>query len=362
MKKILFIASHRPNRAPGQRFRFEMFFDELEKAGFGVELSFLLDEEADRILYSKGNYFKKGLIALQSLRKRKADLKRAKDFDLVVIFREALMTRSIFFEKALAQAQVPMIFDFDDAIWIKDVSANNRILSVLKDENKIKKILPLCSAVTAGNAYLADFAKPYNPQVHIIPSTIDEGIHKPIQVDKEDKRICVGWSGSLTTMAHFESLLPVLEKLRAKYGQEVRLLSIGAKSSKAEELNIEYLPWNAASENEDLNQIDIGLMPLPNNKWTAGKCGMKALLYMAAGKATIVTPLGVNAEIIQHGLNGLHATSQEDWYEAIVDLLENPSKRKQLGEAGRAKVVQHYSKKAWTIPLIDVYKKAINKH
>lgn len=361
MKKILFIASHRPNRAPGQRFRFEMFFDELEKAGFGVELSFLLDEEADRILYSKGNYLKKALIALKSIRKRKADQKRATDFDLVVIFREALMTRSIFFEKALAQAQVPMIFDFDDAIWIKDVSANNRILSALKDENKIKKILPLCTAVTAGNAYLADFAKLYNPNVHIIPSTIDESVHKPIQVEK-DQHICVGWSGSLTTMAHFESLLPVLEKLRAKYGQELRLLTIGAKSSKAEELNIEYLPWKAHSENNDLNQIDIGLMPLPNNKWTAGKCGMKALLYMAAGKATIVTPLGVNAEIIQHGMNGLHATSHQEWYEAIVDLLENPEKRKQLGENGRTTVVQHYSKKAWTRPLIDVYKKAINKY
>ncbi|MDP4587153.1 MAG: glycosyltransferase, partial [Flavobacteriales bacterium] len=79
-------------------------------------------------------------------------------------------------------------------------------------------------------------------------------------------------------------------------------------------------------------------------------------------KSKIETHIGVNAEIIQHGLNGLHATSHQEWYEAIVDLLENPSKRRQLGEAGRAKVVEHYSKKAWTMPLIDVYKKAINKH
>ncbi len=361
MKKILFIASHRPQRAPGQRFRFEMFFDELSKNGIEAELSHLLSEEDDKVIYSKGNYLSKLRIALKSIQKRKADLKRVHEFDLVVIFREALMTKSIFFEKAVHRKGIPMIFDFDDAIWIKDISANNRILSAFKDENKIRKILPLCQAVTAGNAYLADFAKQYNQQIHIIPSTIDENFHLEIAKPTQEK-VCVGWSGSHTTLAHFETLLPVLEKLRARYGESIRLLTIGAKSSAAERLNIDFTPWKAESENEDLNQIDIGLMPLPESLWTSGKCGMKALLYMAASKPAIVTPLGVNAEIVDHGKNGFHAQTPEEWLEHISDLIDHPEKRLGMGSAARQKVLNDYSKKTWSPILIAVYKKAMNSH
>ncbi len=359
MKKILFIASHRPQRAPGQRFRFEMFFDDLAKNGIEAELSYLLNEEDDRVIYSKANYLAKIRIGLKSILKRRADLKRVHEFDLVVIFREALMTKSIFFEKAVHRKGIPMLFDFDDAIWIKDVSANNRVLSYFKDENKIRKILPLCQAVTAGNAYLADFAKTYNKEVHIIPSTIDEQFHREIH-QQDDKKVCVGWSGSHTTLAHFETLLPVLEQLRTRYGESIRLLTIGAKSTFAERLNIEYLPWKAESENEDLNQIDIGLMPLPNSLWTSGKCGMKALLYMSASKPAIVTPLGVNAEIVEHGINGYHAQSSAEWLKYITELIDDPEKRIGMGKRARQKVVNDYSKKTWSPILLAVYKKAMN--
>ncbi len=140
MKRVLFIASHRPGRAPGQRFRFEMFFDELEKAGMQCELSYLLDANDDAVFYQKGHYLKKIGIALKSYRKRIADVKRIQEFDLVVLFREALMTRSTFFEKAVSKAGIPMIFDFDDAIWIRDVSQANRAIAWMKNPDKIKTI------------------------------------------------------------------------------------------------------------------------------------------------------------------------------------------------------------------------------
>lgn len=357
MKRVLFIASHRPGRAPGQRFRFEMFFDELEKAGMQCELSYLLDANDDAVFYKKGHYFEKLAIGLKSYRKRIADVKRINDFDLVVIFREALMTRSIFFEKAVAKAGIPMIFDFDDAIWIRDVSHANRAIAWMKNPEKIKTLLPLCAAVTAGNEYLASFARQYNPNVFIVPSTIDEKFHRPLH--HTNRVTVIGWSGSLTTMMHFERVIDVLRKLKSKYKDSIAFVTIGAKSQYAEELGIEFIPWNAETENRDLNKIDIGLMPLPDDPWAQGKCGMKALLYMAAGKATIASPIGVNAEIIEHGKSGFLANTDQEWFDSIDSLIADDALRQRIGQAGREKVVNKYSKEAWTERLIDVYKKAM---
>lgn len=154
MKKILFIAHHRIDRAPGQRYRFEQYFSYLEENGVVCDLKNIISEADDKILYSHGNYLKKALIGLKSLRKRKGDLKSISQYDLVVVFREAILTSSIFFEKRLVKSGVPVLFDFDDAIWVKDVSKGNQRLSFLKNPDKIKKILPLVSHVSAGNSYL----------------------------------------------------------------------------------------------------------------------------------------------------------------------------------------------------------------
>jgi glycosyltransferase involved in cell wall biosynthesis len=357
MKRVLFIASHRPGRAPGQRFRFEMFFDELEKAGMQCELSYLLDANDDAVFYQKGHYLKKIGIALKSYRKRIADVKRIQEFDLVVLFREALMTRSTFFEKAVSKAGIPMIFDFDDAIWIRDVSQANRAIAWMKNPDKIKTILPLCAGVTAGNEYLATFARQYNQNVHIVPSTIDETFHYPLN-DVSNVTI-IGWSGSMTTMMHFERVIDVLRKLKIKYGDTISFVTIGAKSQYADELGIQFIPWSAENENYDLNKIDIGLMPLPDDSWAQGKCGMKALLYMAAGKATIASPVGVNTEIIEHGVTGFLAETDQDWFESIDGLIADKVLMQQIGQAGREKVVNKYSKGAWSERLIDVYKNAM---
>ena len=132
MKRVLFIAHHRLDRSPGQRYRFEQYFNWFEENGIQCELSNLLDEKDDQILYSSGNYWEKLKIALRSLKKRRADLARLKDFDAVLIYREALLTRGIRFEKRIAKTGIPIVFDYDDAIWVKDVSNGNKWLSFLK--------------------------------------------------------------------------------------------------------------------------------------------------------------------------------------------------------------------------------------
>jgi hypothetical protein len=111
--------------------------------------------------------------------------------------------------------------------------------------------------------------------------------------------------------------------------------------------NLQVAPWRLATERQDVGSFDIGIMPMPDNAWTRGKCGFKALLYMALGVATVASPVGVNPEIISHGVNGLLANDETQWVEALTHLAMDGALRGQLGTAGRDTVESRYSALAW---------------
>ena len=214
MKKILFLAHHRIDRSPGQRYRFEQFFDYLEFKGIQCYLANIINEQDENALYHSKNILKKIKIGLNSYKRRWIHTSKIQNFDLIVIYREVLPTKSIFFENYIYKKNVPIVYDFDDAIWVKDVSDANKKISFLKDEKKIEKILPLCKHVTCGNQYLANFAKKFNANVTIIPSTVDTEKYRPLKFAKNSKLIKIGWVGSHTTVKHFEMLKDVYIKLK----------------------------------------------------------------------------------------------------------------------------------------------------
>lgn len=357
MKRVLFIAHHRLDRAPGQRYRFEQYFNWFQENGIECELSNLLDEEDDRNLYKPRNYWNKLKIALRSWRKRRMDLKRIHDFDLVVIYREARITRGIGFEKKAAKKGVPMLFDFDDAIWVKDMSAGNKWLSFLKSSNKIQKILPLCSYVTAGNEYLAEYAKQYNSNVFIVPSTID--CKKYFPMDNFSDKVTIGWVGSHTTIKHFELVINVYKKLLQTYGDKIQFKVIGDPLYKNEELGIVGEPWCNDKEVELFNSIDIGVMPLEEDAWTKGKCGMKGLLYMSVGKPAVMSAVGMNCDIVSHGKDGYVPVGEEEWYKVLSELIENENLRKEVGNEARETILSKYSTESQKEHLLTIYQKAM---
>ena len=139
MKKILFLAHHRLDRSPGQRYRFEQVFDYLESKGISCHLANIISEDDEKALYLSRSIFKKIVVGLKSYKRRFFHLFGVKAYDLIVIYREALPTRSTYFEKYIAKKNIPILFDFDDAIWVKDVSIVNQKISWFKDEKKIGK-------------------------------------------------------------------------------------------------------------------------------------------------------------------------------------------------------------------------------
>ncbi len=347
MPKILFIAAHRPDRSPSQRYRFEQYLDFLSRHGFQYDYSYLISAKDDHYFYSPGNWFRKFRIFLKSAIRRWRDAMRAGEYALVFVQREAFMTGSVAFERRVKRSGAKLVFDFDDAIWNLDVSDANRKLGWLKNPGKTAEIIALSDLVIAGNAYLADYAKHHNPRnVVIIPTTINTDLYQRVAVPKQADKIIIGWTGSLTTIKHFEFALPFLRILKQKYGERIHIKVIGDPSYVNEELGIRGMRWTSQTEILDLSDLDIGIMPLPDDEWTKGKCGLKGLQYMALGIPTIMSPVGVNTEIIQDGVNGFLASETQEWILKIERLMESEQLRKEIGEAARETVVKKYSVRA----------------
>lgn len=343
-KRILFISAHRPNRSPSQRFRYEQYLDYLENNGFSCELSYLISAEDDKKFYSAGNYLFKLWFLLRSLFVRMRDVWRASKYDYVFIQREAFMLGTSLFEWALSKTKAKLIYDFDDSIWLpmNDHSVSNQNLQWLKKPTKTNAIIRCSDLVIAGNKFLADYALKFNPNVVIFPTTIDTEKYKP-EFRKSRAKVCIGWSGSFTTINHFKIILPVLKRIRDKYGDLVYFRVIGDSKFSDTELQIQGIPWNKNFELEILQEFDIGIMPLPDNAWAWGKCGLKGLQYMALQIPTIMSAVGVNKEIIQHGENGFLAYSEDEWFSFLCKLIDDEPLRLRIGARGRQTVVDHYS-------------------
>lgn len=354
MPKILFLTVHRPDRSPSQRFRFEQYLEPLKSAGFDYDFSYLITTEDDKFFYKPGNVVKKGTVLIKSLFKRFTELHKVKQYDIVFVQRECIMLGTSFFEEAFANSKAKLIFDFDDSIWLQNVSEANKKLAFLKDPGKTARIIKVADMVFAGNEYLANYARKFNSKVEIIPTTINTEEYKPIPKTKKDK-ITIGWSGSITTIQHFEFAIPFLIKIKEKYPDKVDFKVIGDGNYVHKELGIQGLPWKKDTEVEELASIDIGLMPLPDDEWASGKCGLKGLQYMALEIATIMSPVGVNSEIIQHGKDGFLASTEEEWVNSLSLLIEDDELRINMGKEARKTIIKRYSVEALKERYIEIF-------
>lgn len=344
-KDILFLGLHRPGRSPSQRYRIEQFIPELEKAGLSYDYRFLLNEEMDQTFYAPGAYWGKAMIVLKSLLSLlKWTFIDAKKYKYVFVQREAFMLGTAFFERAMAK-RAKLIFDFDDSIWMPNVSAANRKLAFLKNPAKTSRIIQSANCTVVGNEFLANYAQQFTDKVVLIPTAVDtEEYHRSNDLEpKSNGKVCIGWSGSQTTIEHFKLAETALKAIQSKYGEQVYFKVVGDGSYKNEALNIQGVKWTRETELAELEEIDIGIMPLPDDEWSKGKCGLKGLVYMSMEIPCVLADVGVNGEIVQDGVNGFLSKSDEEWVEKLSLLIDDASLRKQLGKEGRKRVLDKYS-------------------
>jgi glycosyltransferase involved in cell wall biosynthesis len=342
-KKILFVAAHYPNRSPGQRYRFEQYLNYLNENGFECKLAFIINKQDDITFYSAGKIVTKFFLLSKFFLKRIFHVFQATQYDVIYIFREAFFVGGPIFERLFKLTGKKIIFDFDDAIWLPNVSDENKKFLFLKAPAKTSSICKMANVVVTGNQYLLEYASQFNKNVVIIPSTIDMNYYRPSTPKKNKTAVTIGWSGSSTTVQHFETLLPVFEKLKLKYGNKIEFVLYGDPNYRNEKLGIKGIKWTHESEVSTIFNFDIGVMPLPDNQWTQGKCAMKGLQYMALKVPTIMAAVGVNKKIIQQGINGFLATTETEWMNCLEQLINDSALRNKIGEMGYQTVLNEYS-------------------
>ena len=343
--------------SPGQRYRLEQWDPLLRERGVEITYAPFEDEELHSIVYKPGQMGKKMQLVGRNLARRFSTITKARKYDLVYILREAALLGPAIFERLLYQQRVPFVFDFDDAIFVTYRSPSNGYLSYLKFASKTKTICRLASHVMVGNPYLAEYAGQVNDNVTVIPTTIDTDKYRVAPPRNSDGPLTIGWTGSYSTVQHLDTLRGALQKLAET--ENFRLRVIGTPTYELAPVQVDAMQWRAATELEDLSAIDIGVMPLPDDNWSKGKCGLKALQFMALGIPTICSPVGVNTDIIQDNENGFLAATEAEWVEKLTRLLREGELRRRLGHAGRTTLEEKYSAVTQAPRVYEIFKSVL---
>ncbi len=327
-KKILFILKNK-NEA-SSRFRVEAYFP------------YLKNDFTFSIFYSEYNNNAIPKI-LRSFIKRMRFIRllfQVTRYDIVFMQRPMSSDRkkSIFFEKLLVKFNKNLIFDFDDALFVQN-------------HTKISNLIKISRRIICGNDYLARYAKQYNLNTFVIPTTIDTQKFFPLKNKQYDK-LTIGWTGTSGNYDNFsQELIETLKKLLDNY-QNINFLFICDRKP-PEHFNFSYnfIQWNEKTELNDLQKIDIGLMPLIDSEWTRGKCGFKLIQYGAIGIPSIASNVGVNNQVILQNKSGYLIDYEKEWYDKLELLINNEKLRKKFGETARKHIESSYSVKA-TYPLL----------
>ena len=355
--RILFIIPYPSGRAPSQRFRFEQYLDALTAAGHTYRLVPFLDEATWTILYKPGQIGRKVLGILAGLGRRLRLLFSVPGYDFVFIHREAAPIGPPVFEWIIAKVLVKkIIYDFDDAIWIKDPANEQGIVGRLKWQQKVNSICRWVSKVSRGNSCLTDYARQFNPNTVINPTTLDTDLlHNQVRDQDQTGPPVIGWTGTHTTLRNLDLVWPVLERLERE-GQEFVFHVISNEPPAYTNLrSLRYSPWRKQTEIADLLQFNLSLMPLVDDPWARGMRTFKALQYRALDMSTLVSPVGMNTEVVQDGTNGFVCATDEEWCQALRHLLASQPERARQGAAARRTIVERYSVASDTANFLNLF-------
>lgn len=341
--KIIILAPYPLAKAPSQRFRFEHYLDHFKRNNIDFDFEAFLSEKAWANIYQKRKGLEKLYATIIGFWTRLLLLMKLGRYDTVLIHRELSPLGPPIFEWIIAKLlKKKIIYDFDDAIWLPDPNGENWLWKTLKWRSKVASICKWSWKVSAGNDYLADFARQYCDRVVVFPTVVNTATHRPqAKSIAEERRPVIGWTGSHSTLFYLNEIYPVLQTLEKEIAFD--FLVIANKNPKLPLKHFRFIEWNKTTEIEDLSKIDIGIMPLESNEWAKGKCGFKLIQYLALGIPAVASPVGVNSQIVINNKTGFLASSQQEWKEKIALLLQDTALRNSLGKAGRDLIEEKYS-------------------
>ena len=335
-----------PEEGAGCRFRIAQFIPYLASVGIEVTLNSLFNADFFDLVYKPGHYLRKAVTFAGLSVKRLDALRDVSHYDAILLYREIFPIGPAVIERLLGSGRrPPIVFDFDDAIFLPSVSDANRLISALKQPGKVATIIRQSAHVIVGNEYLASYARRFSNAVTVIPTCVDTTKFVPSPAGESAKASrdpVIGWIGSPTTAFYVRRLADVFRRVRERHPFVLRISGSG-EPLQVPGVVTENAPWSLGDEVRLFNTCDVGVYPLADDEWSKGKCGFKAIEFMACGVPVVASAVGVNREIIEDGVNGFLASTDDEWVDKIGRLLVDRELGRRLGAAGRRTVESRYS-------------------
>jgi len=342
MIKVLVLSLYSPIAA-STRYRFVQYIPHLKDKGIDLCIYPLLSNKyLDNKFKGRGIPF---INVLFSFVKRLFVLSSQKNFDCAIIHCELFPFLPAWAEKILIK--IPYIYDFDDAFYLK-YATNEFSFRSLFLGSKFNSIISSASFVTAGSDVLNNYAKKYNCNTLVLPTVVD--VERYIPTKKKSNRIFnIGWIGSPSTSIYINELIEPL----SEFGKEAKVVFtvIGGNAPYIPNIEVRDIPWSEFTEIDYINEFDVGVMPLSNDKWTQGKCAFKLIQYMACAIPVIASPVGANRIVVDDSC-GLFAGDTNQWVSAFRYIKNNHSKGIRMGSNGRNRIIEGYSL-TYGIPIIE---------
>lgn len=332
--RIAFLISGR--RAPSTRFRVLQYLPHLRAMGVACDLYASRPEKYRRAagLGWRGSALVRRAAWWAQLALARGRSRIGRRIDVVFVEREVLAEESLWFERRFRELAPRLVLDVDDAIH-------------LQRPRKMAALSQLADQVIAGNSYLADaFRAAATREPIVLPTCIDAARYRPRVEHASAARPVIGWIGTPSNLPYFAPVLGALRALAAERDYELRIVT--ERRAARESLDWRGIPvawraWSEPTEIDELRQFDVGLMPLIDDPWTRGKCGLKAIQYLAVGVPAVVSPVGANREVVLDGQCGYWADDPHEWLDRLRRLAGDAKLRSRLGAAGRGHVERNYS-------------------
>jgi len=349
---VLVLIPYMKGWTPGQRSSIELWEKVLEPSG--IHLYFVPFETAGlhALLYQRGQWVGKIREMINAYLKRLRTLKNVDSFDCVFVYREAALVGPAFLERLIAKKK-PIIYCLDDPLYLPYRSPFNHYLSYLKCFSKISSICRMSKVVIVNSPKIKEYVSQYNKNIWEIPCLVDTDeyvFHKRVVASDP---VCVGWTGSSSTLANLCLIESALCELKNRVRHRVHL--IGSQDFNLSGVECTSQMWRKESEVDDLRQMDVGLIPLPDNDWNHCKFFLKSVQYMALGIPPVASPIGSNPEVIEHGVTGFLADTTKEWVDYLELLVHDSSLRSKMAENAARVAEEKYSLKAHRNRILEAF-------